>query len=253
MNANATMDADLAIARTDGRPAPARPAPGTPWIRAEGLQLQFDRGAIHALAGLDFHLCKTEFVAVVGPSGCGKSSLLNLVGMLEAPTAGRLFMDAVPYAEVADPAAFRRRHFGFVFQSFHLVPTLTALENVLLPTIGAREGRRDSLERGWQLLANLGLDKRAHHFPAQLSGGERQRVAIARALINEPDAIVADEPTGSLDSAAARQVLDSLEAIRARKRITILMVTHDSEVSARSDRIVHLRDGRVDPSRDDRP
>ncbi len=253
MSANATMDTGLAIAVADGPAAPALRTRDTPWIRAEGLQLQFDRGAIHALDGLDFHLCKTEFVAVVGPSGCGKSSLLNLVGMLEAPTAGRLFIDALPYADVADPAAFRRRHFGFVFQSFHLIPTLTALENVLLPTIGARDARRDSLERGWQLLANLGLDKRARHFPAQLSGGERQRVAIARALINEPDVIVADEPTGSLDSAAARQVLDSLEAIRARTRITILMVTHDSEVSARSDRIVHLRDGRVDPSRDDRP
>ncbi len=119
---------------------------------------------------------------------------------------------------------------------------------MLLPTIGARDSRRDSLERAWQLLANMGLDKRARHFPSQMSGGERQRVAIARALINEPDVIVADEPTGSLDSAAARQVLDCLERIRARTHVTIVMVTHDAEVSARSDRIVHLRDGRLDPS-----
>src|ERR1019366_5555505 len=123
-------------------------------------------------------------------------------------------------------------------------------ENVLLPTIGARDPRRDSLERAWQLLANMGLDKRARHFPSQMSGGERQRVAIARALINEPDVIVADEPTGSLDSGAARQVLDSLDAIRARTHVTVVMVTHDAEVSARSDRIVHLRDGRLDPNRE---
>jgi putative ABC transport system ATP-binding protein len=217
-------------------------------IRAEGVALQFDGGAVCALDGLDFHVRRTEFVAVVGPSGCGKSSLLNLVGMLEVPTAGRLFMDQEAYTDVADPALFRRRHFGFVFQSFHLIPTLTALENVLVPTIGVRERRRDALERAWQLLADMGVDKRAGHFPSQLSGGERQRVAIARALINEPDVIVADEPTGSLDSAAALQVLDRLDTVRARKGVTILMVTHDAEVSARSDRIVHLRDGRLDPA-----
>jgi len=247
---NAKTESVIDLIRPDAAPIPA---PGTrlpPLIRAEGLQLQFDRGAIRALDGLDFHVDRTEFVAVVGPSGCGKSSLLSLIGMLEAPTSGRLFMDDQPYAEVADPAAFRRRHFGFVFQSFHLIPTLTALENVLLPTTGTRERRRDSRARALQLLATLGLDKRAGHFPPQMSGGERQRVAIARALVNEPDVIVADEPTGSLDSVAARHVLDSLEAIRATTRITVVMVTHDAEVSARADRIVHLRDGRLDTSRE---
>lgn len=217
-------------------------------IRAEGLALQFDGGATRALDGLDFHVRKSEFVAVVGPSGCGKSSLLNLIGMLDVPTSGRLFMNLEPYADVADPALFRRRHFGFVFQSFHLIPTLTALENVLVPTIGVPERRRDGLELAWQLLADMGLDKRAGHFPSQLSGGERQRVAIARALINEPDVIVADEPTGSLDSASARQVLDRLDAVRAKAGVTVVMVTHDAEVSARADRIVHLRDGRLDPA-----
>jgi len=250
MNSNATTEPAMETGRADRGPVAGFAARVGPLIRAEGLKLQFDRGAINALDGLDFHVHKTEFVAVVGPSGCGKSSLLSLIGMLEAPTSGQLFMEGVPYADVADPAAFRRRHFGFVFQSFHLIPTLSALENVLLPTIGTRDRRRDSQERASQLLASLGLEKRARHFPSQMSGGERQRVAIARALINEPDVIVADEPTGSLDSAAARHVLDSLDAIRARTRVTVVMVTHDAEVSARADRIVRLRDGRLDPSRE---
>ncbi len=217
-------------------------------IRAEGISLQFDGGTTRALDGLDFHVDRSEFVAVVGPSGCGKSSLLNLIGMLDVPTSGRLFMNLEPYAAVTDPALFRRRHFGFVFQSFHLIPTLTALENVLVPMIGVRERRRDGLARAWQLLADLGLDKRAGHFPSQMSGGERQRVGIARALINEPDVIVADEPTGSLDSAAAQQVLDQLDAVRAKSGVTVVMVTHDAQVSARADRMVHLRDGRLDPA-----
>jgi putative ABC transport system ATP-binding protein len=252
MTSNAKTGPAIKVVRAEAVPIPGLGSRAAPLIRAEGLKLQFDRGAINALDGLDFQVQKTEFVAVVGPSGCGKSSLLSLIGMLEAPTSGQLFMDALPYADVEDQAAFRRRHFGFVFQSFHLIPTLTALENVLLPTIGTRDPRSASLERAWQLLANMGLDKRARHFPSQMSGGERQRVAIARALINEPDVIVADEPTGSLDSAAARQVLDSLDAIRSRTRVTVVMVTHDAEVSARSDRIVHLRDGRLDPSWENR-
>ena len=215
-------------------------------IRAEGLALRFADGRACALDGVDLCVARQEFVAIAGPSGCGKSSLLNLIGMLDVPTAGRLFLRDQPYTEVADPALFRRRHFGFVFQSFHLIPTLTALENVMLPTVAVRERRHDALERAWQLLADMGLDERAAHLPSELSGGERQRVAIARALVNAPDVIVADEPTGSLDSAAARQVLDRLTSARAKAGVTIVMVTHDAAVAARADRIVRLRDGRLD-------
>ncbi len=222
---------------------------GTPsFLRAERLVLEFDDGGMRALDGLDVHVQRNEFVAVVGPSGCGKSSLLNLLGLLDRPTSGRLFLDGQSYDDIADAALFRRRHVGFVFQSFNLIPTLTALENVLVATVGTGASRAPVRERAHRLLADLGLHARLHHFPSQLSGGERQRVAIARAMINEPDIILADEPTGSLDSASAVQVLDLLAGLRAAAPLTVVMVTHDAGVSARADRIVHLRDGRLDPA-----
>lgn len=227
-------------------------ATSRPLIRGEGLRLEFDDGRTRALDGLDFHADRHEFVAVTGPSGCGKSSLMNLVGLLDVPTAGTLHLDQLAYAQVRDDALFRRRHFGFVFQQFHLLPTLTAIENVVIPTIGVPERRWDALERAWQLLADMGLDRHAASYPSQLSGGERQRVAIARALVNAPDVIIADEPTGSLDTASAGQVLDLLENLRAKTGATLILVTHDAQVCARADRIVHLRDGRLDvdaPSR----
>jgi putative ABC transport system ATP-binding protein len=231
-------------ASIDTRPGVLAPARGH--VRAEGLGLAYDDGRTRALDGVDLEIRRGEFVAITGPSGCGKSSLLNLIGLLDAPTSGRLFLDDEPYEAVRDAALFRRRHFGFVFQAFHLIPTLTALENVLVPTIGVKERRQDGIERAWQLLADMGLDARANHLPSQLSGGERQRVAVARALVNGPGILVADEPTGSLDSAAARQVLERIAAARARAGLTVVMVTHDASVSARADRIVRLRDGRLD-------
>ncbi len=215
-------------------------------VRADNLALHFDEGRTRALNGVSIAIRAGEFVAIVGPSGCGKSSLLNLIGTLDVPTSGEICYRDTPYATLRDLSLFRRQHIGFIFQSFNLIPTLSALDNVLVATIGGKGAASDYQERATGLLSKLGLGNRLHHFPGKLSGGERQRVAIARALINDPDIILADEPTGSLDSASAAQVLAMLAEIRKEKGLTIIMVTHDASVSAHADRIIHLRDGKID-------
>lgn len=214
------------------------------------LHLHFDDDRTLALNGVDIDILEGEFVAITGPSGCGKSSLLNLMGMLEEPSAGALFFRGAPYSEISNPALFRRQNIGFIFQSFHLIPTLTALKNVLVPTLGTSGRLEMQRQRAVSLLEQMSLANRLHHFPATLSGGERQRVAIARALINEPPILLADEPTGSLDSQNAVHVLDLLEQIRRERQLTLIMVTHDEAVSARADRIIRMRDGRILPPPD---
>jgi ABC-type lipoprotein export system ATPase subunit len=218
---------------------------GTPIFRAEDLALHFDAGRTRALDGIDVEIGEGEFVAIVGASGCGKSSLLNLIGALDAPTVGERYFRGRPYSAMTDLADFRRRHIGFVFQSFHLIPTLGVLDNVLVPTIGSPGSADFHRARALALLERLGLTDRLQHFPATLSGGERQRAAIARALINAPDLLLADEPTGSLDSANAAQVLDLISEIRRERGLTVVMVTHDAGVSAHADRLVPMRDGKV--------
>ncbi len=220
---------------------------GDALIRVENLALHFDQGKIKALNGLDVQIQEGEFVAVVGPSGCGKSSLLNLIGLLDTPTSGNIYFGSRPYSAIRNHSLFRRQHFGFIFQSFHLIPTLSALDNVLVSTIGCGGSATEHRIRALRLLAKLGLRDRLDHFPKNMSGGERQRVAIARALINDPDIILADEPTGSLDSANAEQVLDVIANVRKEKGVTVVVVTHDPDVSSRADRVVPVRDGKVDP------
>ena len=217
----------------------------TPIFRAEKLTLHFDAGRTRALDGIDVAVGEGEFAAIVGASGCGKSSLLNLIGALDTPTAGERYFRNHPYSAMLDQADFRRRHIGFVFQSFHLIPTLGVLDNVLVPTLGAPGPASVHRARALALLERLGLTDRLQHFPATLSGGERQRAAIARALINNPDLLLADEPTGSLDSANAAQVLDLISEIRRERGLTVVMVTHDAGVSAHADRLVPMRDGKV--------
>lgn len=215
-------------------------------VRAENLALHFDEGQTRALNGVSIDIRAGEFVAMVGPSGCGKSSLLNIIGTLDIPTSGDIFYRNTPYATLPDLSLFRRQHIGFIFQSFNLIPTLSALDNVLVATIGGKGVASDFRERATGLLSKLGLANRLNHFPGKMSGGERQRVAIARALINDPDIILADEPTGSLDSASAEQVLAVLAEVRKERGLTIIMVTHDDKVSAHADRIIHLRDGKIE-------
>ena len=215
-------------------------------VQAVNVGLEFDGGNVLALNGLSLDIEEGTFVALTGPSGCGKSSLLSIIGSLEKPSSGELLYRSRPYGMLGDLAAFRRKHIGFIFQSFHLIPTLTAVQNVVVATFGSAGSPKDCLHHAGELLDSLGLRDRRNHLPAQLSGGERQRVAIARALINEPELILADEPTGSLDSKAAGEVLDLISMIREKRGITVIMVTHDASAASRADRIVQLRDGRVE-------
>ncbi len=229
-------------------PAP-RPAAGTPAIALEGVTKTFRTGdvEVHALDHVTFQVGQGEFVAVTGPSGSGKSTALQLMGLLDKPTSGRLLVSGRRADKLGDraQARFRARSIGFVFQYFHLYPTLTALDNVALPmaVIGVRQ--RERRQRAAELLRVVGLEERVHHKPHELSGGQRQRVAIARAMANEPSIILADEPTGNLDTHTGAEVLDLL-CERHDAGTTLIIVTHDAEVAGRADRIIHLRDGRID-------
>jgi ABC-type lipoprotein export system ATPase subunit len=214
-------------------------------LRCEALRMEYDDGAVVAVADATLDIHEGEFVAITGPSGCGKSTLLQLFGLLDVPTGGRLFYGPTSYEGISDASLFRRQRFGFVFQSFHLIATLTALENVIAPTLAARGLLHHHVHRARELLFRLGLEARMDQFPGRLSGGERQRVAIARALINDPPVILADEPTGSLDSNAASEVLRLLIELRQERGLTLVIVTHDAAVSSLADRIIQMRDGRV--------
>ena len=216
-----------------------------PLFRTENLSLHFDGGRTCALHGVDLTIEAGESIAIVGASGSGKSSLLNLLGALEKPTHGQCYFRNRPYASLGNLADFRRQHIGFVFQSFHLLPTLNVLENVLAPTLGSAASRSAHHTRALSLLTRLGLAQRLTHFPRTLSGGERQRVAIARALINQPDVILADEPTGALDSASAAEVMNLLTELHREHGTTLITVTHDESVSAAAERILRMRDGRL--------
>jgi len=219
-------------------------------LEAVGLRKRYAMGevSVEALRGVDFVVKRGEFVAIMGPSGSGKSTLLHLLGGLDDPTDGEVLLAGQPLAQLSDDrlTLIRRRQVGFVFQFFNLLPTLTAAENVALPLL--IDGRRlgDYEERIADLLALVGLADRAGHRPDQLSGGEQQRVAIARAFVNDPEVVLADEPTGNLDSAAGEEILRLLRRMRDEKGQTIVMVTHNEHAAEYADRIVRLRDGRID-------
>jgi putative ABC transport system ATP-binding protein len=217
-------------------------------LEARGLAKTYDTGGaqVDALRGVDLSIERGEFVAVMGPSGCGKSTLLNLLAGLDRPTAGEVRLDDERIDQLSETelARLRRRKIGFVFQFFNLVPTLSAVENVELPLLLVGRRRKDARRSADELMSSLGVGDKHGAAPGQLSGGQQQRVALARALANTPDILLGDEPTGNLDSAAARDVLGLLRAARDRGQ-TLLLVTHDARVAATADRIVTLRDGRV--------
>jgi len=194
---------------------------------------------------MDLVIPDGQFVSVVGPSGSGKSTLLGLIAGLDSPSSGEIKIDGNTITRMPedDLAALRGAKLGFVFQSFHLIPSLTALENILVPMEIA--GARDAEERAQQLLEDVDLVQRAHHYPSQLSGGERQRIAIARAFANNPSILLADEPTGNLDSKNGRHVFDLMVGINRRRATTLVLVTHDHELAAKADRMISLRDGVV--------
>jgi putative ABC transport system ATP-binding protein len=218
-------------------------------IAATGLCRHYRVGSevVPALDSVDFSIRRGEFIALVGPSGSGKSTLLNLVGALDQPTAGEILVDGLSLGRAPEPqrVQHRQRRVGFIFQSFNLLPTLTAVENVETPMMLANVDRKERRPRAMNLLQSVGLTQRAAHKPNQLSGGEKQRVAIARALANKPSLLLADEPTGNLDSRAGEAILDMLCAILRERSLTMILVTHDAQVAARADRTIHLRDGRI--------
>jgi putative ABC transport system ATP-binding protein len=210
-----------------------------------------DQIPVRALRGLDLSVDGGEFVAVMGPSGCGKSTMLNLIAGLDTPTDGTIEIDGEPITGLSedDLAMMRRRHIGIVFQFFNLLEGMTVLENVAMPAAVAGRSRKQAETRGRDLLDLLGIADKASAAPGRLSGGQRQRLSIARALANEPTLLLADEPTGSLDSAGGAEVLELFRRLHEGGQ-TIVMVTHDDDVASVSDRIVRMRDGRIDDGRE---
>ena len=202
-------------------------------------------GQLTILHPTTLSISRGQIVAIAGPSGSGKSTLLGLIAGLDAPTTGRIVVDGAPITEQSEEqlARLRGEKIGIVFQFFHLLPSLTAFENILVPMEIARV--RDARTRARALLDDVGLADRGHHYPSQLSGGEQQRVAIARALANDPPVLLADEPTGNLDTATGRQVIELLVSVGRNHGRTLLLVTHDSELAALADEVISLRDGRV--------
>lgn len=218
----------------------------SPYIfEAAGLEKDFDDGQVRALRGVDLRIAEGDLVAIVGPSGSGKTTLLQLLGALDWPTAGTLNYRGESLGDFADPASYRAHEIGFIFQAFHLLPTFTAIENVQIPMFEDQLSASARRKRALELLKSVGLEERANHFPAKLSGGERQRVAIARSLANSPSVLLADEPTGNLDSKNAEIVLDLLTALHRERRMTLIMVTHDMSVARRASRAIQMKDGRV--------
>ncbi len=219
-----------------------------PLLRLESVSKSYDRGssALSVLINIDLEVPSGDWVGIMGASGSGKSTLLNLLGCLDRPASGRYWLDGQDVARLDDDALsrIRNRSIGFVFQSFQLIPQLTVLENVEVPLFYARVPHRKRRARALELLGAVGLTERLEHHPFQLSGGEQQRVAIARALVNDPALILADEPTGNLDSASGEEVLRILADLHRSGR-TIVMVTHNPEIARRLPRVVEMRDGRL--------
>ena len=217
-------------------------------ISLSNVNLSLGSGAarVHILKDISLRVASGEALGLIGPSGSGKSTLLMVMAGLERPDAGEVVVNGTPFNALNEDALarFRGRQVGIVFQSFHLIPTMTALENVAVPLELA--GNRDASQRAAQELASVGLGNRLHHYPTQLSGGEQQRVALARALAPDPAILVADEPTGNLDEATGKQIVDLLFTKHAERGMTLVLVTHDASLAHRCDRVVRLRSGHID-------
>jgi putative ABC transport system ATP-binding protein len=220
-----------------------------PIIRATGVQKTYRTGAVevHALRGIDYSVARGEMVAIMGPSGCGKTTLLNCLSGLDNVDAGQIWLEGRDLARMSDRerTTYRALRMGFVFQVFNLLPVLNAVENVELPLLVAGTKPKIAREKAMKALAKVGLDQWATHRPAELSGGQRQRVTIARSLVNDPAIVWADEPTGSLDSATANEIMDLLRDLNRQAGLTFILVTHDQGVGNRCDRIVRMSDGQI--------
>jgi putative ABC transport system ATP-binding protein len=226
-------------------------------IRLEGLEKTYVLGEdniVRALDGVDLRIDEGSFVAIMGPSGSGKSTMLNILGCLDRPTAGRYFLGGEDVSRMSDDAIseVRGRRIGFIFQSYNLIAQLTVIENIQVPLIYQGEDLKDSYDHCVELARMVGLGERLDHRPTQLSGGQQQRVAVARSLVNNPLMILADEPTGNLDSKTGAEVLDLITHLNQKGK-TIVLVTHDDKVAARAHRVVRMKDGRVDQDVNQRP
>jgi putative ABC transport system ATP-binding protein len=221
----------------------------TPLVRLKDIKKTYLMGKVpvNALRGLDLEISDGEMVAIMGPSGSGKTTLLNVVGLLDSPSTGSYKLVGDEVAKLPDRrrSQLRNKRFGFVFQVYNLLPRLTAAENVMIPLIYGGVPRRDRRSRAETALEAVGLKDRMLHRPSELSGGEQQRVAIARALVNEPSVVLADEPTGNLDSKSGAAIMDLIQQLHRDRKVTVVLVTHDSNIAARAERTVQLRDGQV--------
>lgn len=219
--------------------------PAAPLLEVVDVHRDFDDGHVLALRGVSLKIREGEFVAIIGSSGSGKSTLLGLLGALDEADKGEILFKGEAITKLRDPAQFRSQNIGFIFQAFHLLPTLTALENVQVPMFETKWPLRERQRRARELLQAVGMDHRLDHLPSKLSGGERQRVAIARSLANDPHILLADEPTGNLDSRNSMQILELLKELHREKGMTLVLVTHDMHVARAADRIVTMRDGEI--------
>ncbi|MFP5211117.1 MAG: ABC transporter ATP-binding protein [Acidobacteriota bacterium] len=218
----------------------------SPALEMRDVRKSYEQGQIEALRGVDLSIATGEYVAISGPSGSGKSTLLHLLGGLDSPTTGTILFKNASLGSDIDLDTYRSRKVGFIFQAFHLMPTLRAIENVQLPMLGLSRRGMDRAARARDLLMEMGLEDRMESYPNQLSAGERQRVAIARALANEPDILLADEPTGNLDSKCSANVMQMLTGIQKRHGMTLIVVTHDDAIAHAAPRQIRIRDGKVE-------
>jgi putative ABC transport system ATP-binding protein len=220
-----------------------------PLIKITNIKRDFPLGneIVYVLKGIDLEINKGEYVALMGPSGSGKSTLMNILGCLDTPTSGTYILNGKHVSEMQDDelAGIRNKEIGFVFQTFNLMPRTTALDNVALPMVYAGHSKSERIERATEVLTQVGLDDRMDHKPNQLSGGQRQRVAVARALVNKPSIILADEPTGNLDSKTSVEIMNLFDEIHANGN-TVILVTHEEDIAKHAHRIIRLRDGVIE-------
>ncbi|MGO9324973.1 MAG: ABC transporter ATP-binding protein [Terracidiphilus sp.] len=218
----------------------------SPILEARGLVKSYDDGRVAALRGVDVSIEAGEYLTISGPSGSGKSTLLHMLGGLDSPSSGEVLFRGSPLGTVVNLDSFRSRQVGFIFQAFHLLPTLRAVENVQVAMLALNGRANHRVERASALLEEMGLKDRMQHYPNELSAGERQRVAIARALANDPTILLADEPTGNLDSMNTGHIMEILRGIREQRGMTLVIVTHENDIALSAPRHIHIRDGRIE-------
>jgi putative ABC transport system ATP-binding protein len=218
-------------------------------LEVRSLCKSYDEGRIEALRGVDLAISAGEYLTISGPSGSGKSTLLQLLGGLDTPTSGEVLFQNARLGSAIDLDTYRSRQVGFIFQAFYLLPTLRAIENVQVPMLATGQNANHHAQRAEALLREMGLEDRIHRYPNELSAGERQRVAIARALANDPAILLADEPTGNLDSVNSARIMELLIGIQKKRGMTLIVVTHENEIACSAPRHIRIRDGRIDESR----